>query len=187
MRSLWKLINLSEEVEVVTEAEYQDRVLNGPQYGPGAETSKEAFKVAGKVVISVGATGAILATGGAAAPIVLGGIAATAGGYVTREIARDNDNEFFEWVGDTAFDAGINLLTGSVAGATSSVPNNLARHIATATGRGGPAVALLMRAAKQSYDAVSEIMGRGKEASRFYHAYHRDNGISYKSDCPICN
>lgn len=79
------------------------------------------------------------------------------------------------------------MLTGSLAGATSSVPNNLARHIATATDRGGPVVAALMRAAKESYDNVSEIMGNCEKAARFYHAFHRDDGISYKSDCPICN
>ena len=155
-------------------------------YGPGNETSKEVVKVVGKTVISVGAAGAILATGGAAAPVVLGAALAS-GGKLAEVAGKELDCEFLEWIGDTASDTGINMLTGSLAGATSSVPNNLARHIATATDRGGPVVAALMRAAKEGYDNVSEIMGNCEKAARFYHAFHRDDGISYKSDCPICN
>ena len=177
----------NEEVEVITEAEYQDRVLHGSQYGPGNETSKEIGKTVGKIAVSTVAAGTILATGGAAAPVVLGGVAAGAWGKAIKELAKEGHNEFFEWVGDTVCDTGINVLTGSLAGATSSVPNNLARHIATATDRGGPTVAALMRAAKEGYDSVSEITDNYGDATRFYHAFHRDNGVSYKSDCPICN
>ena len=36
-------------------------------------------------------------------------------------------------------------------------------------------------------DGVSEITDNYGDATRFYHAFHRDNGVSYKSDCPICN
>ena len=169
------------------ESEYQERLLTDPQYGPWNETSKEVAKIASKTVISVGVAGAVLATGGAAAPVVLGGLAAGSGGYLVREIARDNDNEFFEWVGDTAFDTGLGLLTGSLAGPTSSVPNNLARHIAKETSKGGPAIAFLMRAAKEGFDEFSGVVGSYGNASQIYHAIHRDNGTSYKSDCPVCN
>jgi uncharacterized protein YqeY len=65
-------------------------------YGPGNETSKEVFKVVGKTVISVGAAGAILATGGAAAPVVLGGVAAAAGGKLAKEAGKELDCEFLE-------------------------------------------------------------------------------------------
>ena len=176
----------NEEVEIITETEWQDRVLHGSQFGPGNETSKEVFKVVGKTVISVGAAGAVLATGGAAAPVVLGGVAAAAGGKLAKETGKELDCEFLEWIGDTTCDTGVNLLTGSLAGATSSVPNNLARHIATATNRGGPVVAKLMRAAKEGYDTVSGITGNCEDTARFYHAFHRDDGVSYKSDCPVC-
>src|SRR5256885_280502 len=37
----------SEESELLTEAEYQDRVLHGSQYGPGNEQSKNAAKEIG--------------------------------------------------------------------------------------------------------------------------------------------
>src|SRR5688572_4304677 len=85
----------NEKVEVITEAEYQDRLLNGSQFGPGNETSKEVCKVVSKTAISVGAAGAILATGGAAAPVVLSGVAAGAGGKLVKEAAKECDNEFF--------------------------------------------------------------------------------------------
>lgn len=176
----------SKEIEVITETEWQDRVLHGPQFGPGNETSKEVVKIVSKTAISIGAAGAILATGGAAAPVVLGGVAAAAGGKLAKEAGKELDCEFLEWLGDTTCDTGINMLTGSLAGATSSVPNNLARHIATAKNRGGPAVAALMRATKKGYDEVSGIIGNYGDAASIYHALHRDDGVSYKSDCPIC-
>jgi len=91
-----KTYESNEEVEVITETEWQDRVLHGSQYGPGNETSKEVCKVVSKTAISVGAAGAILATGGAAAPVVLGGVAAGVGGKLVKEVAKDCDNEFFE-------------------------------------------------------------------------------------------
>jgi hypothetical protein len=78
-------------------------------------------------------------------------------------------------------------LTGSLAGATSSVPNNLARHIATETAKGGHVVAEVMRKLKQGYDCYDEIKGLVDNSASFYHAKHKDNGISYKRDCPICN
>ena len=86
----------NEEVEIITETEWQDRVLHGSQFGPGNETSKEVFKVVGKTVISVGAAGAVLATGGAAAPVVLGGVAAAAGGKLAKETGKELDCEFLE-------------------------------------------------------------------------------------------
>ena len=130
--------------------------------------------------MSTFAAGAILATGGAAAPIVLGGIAATAGGKLVKEVAKENDNEFFEWLGDTVSDTGINMLTGSLAGPASSVPNNLASHI------GGRTAFQVMRNTKETYDAVSLSVDGVYGVGRYYHAEHRDEGISYKSDCPVC-
>jgi hypothetical protein len=86
----------SEKVELITEAEYQDRLANGSQYGPGNETSKEVVKVVSKTAISIGAAGAILATGGAAAPVVLGGVAAGVGGKIAKEVGKEIDCEFLE-------------------------------------------------------------------------------------------
>lgn len=177
----------NEEVEVITEAEWCDRVLHGSQFDPGNETSKEVFKVVGKTVISVGAAGAVLATGGAAAPVVLGGAAAALGGKVAKEAGKEYNCEFLEWVGDTTCDTGINMLTGSLAGSSSSVPNNLASHIGRETAKGGHIVAYTMRKLKDGYDCYDEIKGLVENSASFYHARHRDNGISYKRDCPICN
>ena len=47
-------------------------------------------------MISVGAAGAVLATGGAAAPVVLGGVAAAAGGKLAKETGKELDCEFLE-------------------------------------------------------------------------------------------
>ena len=62
----------NEEVEVITETEWQDRVLHGSQYGPGNEQSTaNLIKFGGK--IAVAATASLLfppagvAIGGAAA------------------------------------------------------------------------------------------------------------------------
>src|SRR6266516_4529814 len=67
----------SEEVEILTEAEYQNRLLHGPQFGPGNEQSTAAAVVAGTVVGGV----AVVATGGAAAPLVVAGARAAEGAY----------------------------------------------------------------------------------------------------------
>jgi len=42
----------SEEVEIITEAEYQDRLLHGPQYGPGNEESKSVAKKVGSIALA---------------------------------------------------------------------------------------------------------------------------------------
>lgn len=62
----------NEEVEVITEAEYQDRVLRGSQFGPGNEQSKANLaKWGGKIVVATTASllfpPAGVAIGGAAA------------------------------------------------------------------------------------------------------------------------
>src|SRR5439155_12746824 len=59
----------SEEVEIINEAERQDRVLHGPQYGPGNSQSSETVgsitKVVVKTAVSTVAAGALVAaTGG---------------------------------------------------------------------------------------------------------------------------
>jgi hypothetical protein len=65
-------------------------------YGPGNEQSKEVTKFIGKVAISTVAAGSILATGGAAAPVVLGGVAAATGGKIAKEAGKELDCEFLE-------------------------------------------------------------------------------------------
>ncbi|CAI2183521.1 8606_t:CDS:2, partial [Funneliformis geosporum] len=59
----------NEEVEVITEAEYQDRVLHGSQFGPGNEQSTTAAIVAGVTVTVVGGV-VTVATGGVGVPAV---------------------------------------------------------------------------------------------------------------------
>ena len=72
-----------EESEFLAEVEYQDRVLNGPKYGPGNEQSKEAAKVGGG--LALGALTVICPPAGVivGAGVVAGGATATAIGVAT--------------------------------------------------------------------------------------------------------
>jgi len=71
----------NEQVEVITEAEYQDRLLHGPRFGPGNEQSTTAAVVTGAVVTVVGGV-VTVATGGVAAPAVVAvGARAIEGAY----------------------------------------------------------------------------------------------------------
>jgi hypothetical protein len=57
----------SEEVEILTEAEYQDRLLHGPQFGPGNQHSRDQVKIGtgvGMAVLTFVCPPAGLAVGG---------------------------------------------------------------------------------------------------------------------------
>ena len=75
----------SEELEILTEAEWKDRVLHGSQYGPGNEQSKTAGKVLGGLALT-GLTAicppAGLAVGGG---IAAGGLSVTVVGAVSND------------------------------------------------------------------------------------------------------
>jgi len=174
-----KTYESSEKVEILTEAEWKDRVLYGPQYGPGVEQSKTVISAVAKTTVAVGAAGAIIATGGAATPLILGGVAAGAGGEVVRRIARDNDNEVFEWIGDTVCSTGINLITGGLGSATGAVSTtrSLASNVARETAKN----------AREGYEAFSLVKDSVEFSIDYAHAQHKDKGISYKSDCRVCN
>src|SRR5687768_13864265 len=71
----------------------------------------------GKVAISTVAATSIIATGGATVPLLLAtGATGYAAGKLTKEIAKANDSEFWEWVGDTISDTGVGVFTGGVIG-----------------------------------------------------------------------
>jgi hypothetical protein len=42
----------NEEVEILTEAEYQDRALHGSQFGPGNEQSRDVAKKVGSIALA---------------------------------------------------------------------------------------------------------------------------------------
>src|SRR3954462_14163171 len=66
----------NEEVEILTEAEWQDKVLHGPQYGPGNSQSSETVgsitKVVVKTAVSTVAAGALVAATGGLGAIAIG-------------------------------------------------------------------------------------------------------------------
>jgi len=63
-------------------------------YGPGFWD--EIGSPVSKALISMGASALIVGTGGAAAPIVLSGVALGVGGKAAKEIGKAYDNEFLE-------------------------------------------------------------------------------------------
>jgi len=54
----------TEEAEILTEAEYQDRLLNGPGYGPGNEQSSGGFDFFPSFSGSSGSRSSIYGPGG---------------------------------------------------------------------------------------------------------------------------
>ena len=77
----------SEESELLTEAEYQDRVLHGSQYGPGNEQSKNAAKEIGGLALTT------LTIVCPPAGLAVGGGIAAAGTVIAVAGAVDNDPE----------------------------------------------------------------------------------------------
>jgi hypothetical protein len=169
----------SEKVEFITEAEWQDRVLHGPQYGPGAEQSKTVLKTAAKTTTAVVATAAIVGTGGAATPFVIGGIGATLAGEAFRRAGEQDGNEVVEWIGDTISSVGINVATSGLSSAVGAVSTSksLACNIVSET----------VKKAKEDFEYFSLIKDGYEFSVDFIHAQHKDKGISYDSDCYICN
>lgn len=111
-------------VEVITEAEYQDRLLHGPQYGPGGEMSKESqetAKTAGKVFTGLGVAAVTIicppAGIGLATGVAVGGATTFAVG------ASDNNqelmNEGLQYIGIGAGGA----LAGTQAGLSAHAKN----------------------------------------------------------------
>jgi hypothetical protein len=100
----------NEEMQILTEAEYQDRLLHGPQYGPGNEQSKTATKVATGIGISV--LTAICPPAGAAAA---GGLAAGAGAVTVTGLVRDDKEVTI--MGLEMFSIGAGGFVGGASGA----------------------------------------------------------------------
>jgi len=100
----------SEDSEFLAEIEYQDRVLNGPKYGPGNEQSKTAAKAGGTLALGV------LTVVCPPAGVIVG--AGVAGGGVTATvIGLTTDNE-------EATNTGLEMISiggGAAIGGTSGL------------------------------------------------------------------
>jgi hypothetical protein len=106
----------------------------------------EVGKFGGKLVVTTAAAGTIVATGGTAAPLIIGGVV-YAGGKCVKKSAQACDNEFFENVGDLVEDIGIGAFTGGVIGGGSSsvasrVANSAYNNGIRTAGTNGAAVLL---------------------------------------------
>ena len=80
----------TKEAEILTEAEYQDRVLNGSQYGPGNEQSKTGAKALGGTALT---TLTIICP---PAGLAVGGGVAAAGAFTAIAGAVDKDPELIQ-------------------------------------------------------------------------------------------
>jgi hypothetical protein len=207
-----KTYQTNEAVEIITEAEWQDRVLNGPQYGPGnsqsSETAGSVLKVALKTTVSTVAAGALVAATGGVGAIAIGGLVA-AEGYCIKKASENSDNEAVRaiggFVGDLAFDTGIGTVTGGAFGTatsslasqgTKSIGHQAAREIAKngrqmtegarlliSCGKTLAELANDLRAIEKAYGVCSDAY---EIVAHNYHGKHKDEGYGYKSDCPVC-
>jgi len=104
-----KNYELSEKVEILTEAEYQDRVLHGPQYGPGNEQSRTAGKVLGGLAL----TGLTVVCPPAGLAV---GSGIAAGGATVTVVGLANDDEELTVAGLEMMSAGGGAAIGGGSG-----------------------------------------------------------------------
>lgn len=166
---------LSEEAEILTEAEYQDRVLRGPQYGPGSNQSSysdnsDRARMERYYAKSMTGLGVTVVTK-AAGPV--GYVASAATGVVTTAVSEighalsSSDDAKDAW--KYTSELGQDMMWGGVVGNTM---DNLK----------------LSPVLKKGWDLWQEFEDSGiKNKSMVnYHGYHTANGESYSSYCEVC-
>ena len=171
-------------------------------YGPGfwddlGEGLWEVGKFTTKVVVSGAAAGAVISTGGVAAPILGGTL------WATGEWAKDalegqegGGAEFTRFVADTMSMTGSGSVFGSALGTSSkSLASKASKSaydagIRTAGTNGSKVLLDAWIYTKMAQEGYS-LGGKGKNAMEafchYYHGKHKSNGLSYDSECPICN
>ncbi|MCE8163749.1 MAG: hypothetical protein I3273_05810 [Candidatus Moeniiplasma glomeromycotorum] len=151
----------------------------------------EVTKFTGKVAV-VGTVGAaIVSTGGLAAPLIGGGTYLVGKGI--KEIAKEEESEFWEGAGDLIEDIGLDGLTGGLFNLGTQTAGHLAAKEIAKNGRKMTnGTKLLIRTGqtikigKRVYKVCDKNLEDVKHALYFYHGLHKDKGSSYDSDCPIC-
>jgi len=168
-------------------------------YGPGfwddlGEGLWEVGKFTGKVIATGAAAGVIVSTGGLAAPAI-GGVV-YAGGKAVKKFGEESNCKFVEGLGDFVEDVGIGGFTGGVLGtASSSLASRGANSAFNAgvrtAGTNGSKVLLNTWIYTKMVQEGYSLGGKGKNAMegfcRYYHGKHKNRGVSYDSECPICN
>lgn len=133
-------------------------------YGPGFWDELGGFVL--KTAATTVAAGAIIATGGTAAPLIGAGM--WAGGKVAEEIGKETDCQLLRSLGSFTKDTGL----GAVAGLAFSD----AKFISELASVGIDA------------NKLSKIKDFGEPLVAIkIHAAHKNRGISYDRDCEVCN
>ena len=117
----------NEEVEILTEAEYQDRALHGSQFGPGNEQSRDVAKKVGSIAL---ATTYFSPLGAVTAPMTA--VAAGTGGAMwCFGKASDNDDlkEAGGFIFGTAFDATVDGLSAGTLSASAPAIAKLTKEV----------------------------------------------------------
>jgi hypothetical protein len=139
-------------------------------YGPGFFEDVGGFIV--KTAATTAAAGAIVATGGAAAPLIGAGM--WAGGKLAEEIGKDCDNQFLRSVGSFTKDTGFGTMTSGLF-----------------TGEGAVTTAVKNGWSLEKVEKINKVMeyrGYLENAQAInYHNMHKERGKYYDRDCELCN
>lgn len=139
-------------------------------YGPGIWEDIGGFVI--KTAATTVAATAIVATGGAAAPLIGAGM--WAGGKVAEEIGKETDCQLLRSVGSFTKDTGFGAVTGGLF-----------------TGEGAVTTAVKNGWSLEKVEKINKALTlKGYvDGSRevIQHNDHRKRGISYDRDCPVCN
>jgi hypothetical protein len=158
------------------------------QIGPAVlETTKFVGKVAGGMAVG----GAIVATGGAAAPLIGAGVATS--GYFFKKAAEQDDCPVVGYLADVAMGGGTGVVGSAVVGkAVSSSLASKGADLALNSALSNGSEELLRvwmytKAAQTGYHLGSKSKQVLEGFANFYHGAHKGRGIEYESECPICN
>jgi len=188
-----KTYKSSGETDILAEAEYQDQVLHGPQYGPGNSNSRHRAPSAnagkypnwGRTPSSSSqftsasqSTGFIIETylkASAAAVITTatGGLAPVVGGamWIGGELLQSTNADFLKFAGSKVKSIGSGTFFGGIF--ASSAVGEVAKNNG-----------ISLEDLEWFYEAkgsTETIYAVGK------HGDHRNRGISYDSSCEVCN
>ena len=110
-----KTYESNEAVELINEAEWQDRLLHGPQYGPGNEQSKSVAKKIGSAALAVSY---FTPLGAVTGPLTVAGVV---GGYAVEKAAEangdDDAKEVANFIKGLSIGAAIDGLSGGTLNA----------------------------------------------------------------------
>jgi len=154
-----KTYESNEEVEILTEAEYQDRLLHGSQYGPGNEQSKANLaKWGGKIAITTTATLLFPPAG-----VAIGGATAWGVCKIGENAARDKDaKEIWKWLGDIGGSSALGGVVDWTALKAASKTVDELKYVCNALD-------------KSKDKAMLEM-----------HIKHLEIGINHLSGCEVC-